>query len=574
MSGLYSPPLAQQKFLLDRVFDIVGILGKAEGHLDRGTCWTILDSAAQFCSEVLSPLNPIGDRRGCVLEGHNVTMPPGFKRAYMDFVELGWSALSAPSKFGGQQAPMLLQVAVSEMVIGACMSFSMLSLQQRAAVRLLARHADHGQYGALISDIAGGRCGATIAMTEANAGSDVGNGTTRAVLRSDGRFDLHGTKVFISYADHDLTGQIVHLVLAREFDERHGGSGMSLFLVPKWLDEARTVRNSVFVTAIEHKMGLKASPTCVLSFEGAIGERIGDPGKGLATIFSMVNAMRLEVAMHGVAIGHAAYARARLYAEERRQGRNSANRGPVALIEHPDVRRNLLMMRARVEGLRALIFETASRLDLAERSSTSASKEAQRLADFLLPVCKAAGSEGGFEAANIAMQIHGGYGYVEATGIEQLVRDVRVSSIFEGANGIQAIDLVTRKLTGNQGSGWSLFTQAIREDLSQMATGIYVSQVTDALENLEEAAEVLVERLGRQPELALGGATPFLHAVANVALGWMWLRQQAAGVAEVLHDPKLGDVVGFFFQNIFPATGLHLHQATHGAAAVSHPFDG
>jgi 3-(methylsulfanyl)propanoyl-CoA dehydrogenase len=568
MSTRYSPPLQQQKFLLEHVHGLPDILRLDGSETETETCWTILDSAARFAVDVLSPLNSAGDRAGCRLDGHDVIMPPGFKAGYDAFVAQGWPALSAPSHLGGQGMPRLLQLAVSEMIIGACLSFSMLPLQQRAAAAVLTRHGDPDSVGSLINDIVSGRCGATITMTEPNAGSDAGRGRTRAVARADGRFDLHGSKVFISFADHDLTAQIVHLVLAREPGGAEDGRGLSLFLVRKWLDEAHSVRNAAYVTAIEHKMGLKASPTCVLSLDGAIGERIGPAGKGLATIFTMVNVMRLDVAMHGIAIGHAAYARARAYAEERLQGDDAGGNGPVALIAHPDVRRNLMTMRARVEGMRGLIFEVARQLDLAERLPAPARDEARALAELLLPVCKAAGSEVGFEAANLALQIFGGYGYVTDTGIEQYVRDIRVASIFEGTTGIQAIDLLTRKLVDNDGRRWTIFIRTLRDDVARMAGRDDVAAVAAALDALQETADILIGQLAHDRARALGGATPFLQMVAVVALGWTWLRLRDAGIANALPDPGLGDVAGFFFLNIFPAYRLYRHQAVAGSAAL------
>ena len=260
--------------------------------------------------------------------------------------------------------------------------------------------------------IVSGRWGATISMTETNAGSDAGRGRTRAIARSDGLFELHGNKIFISYGDHDFTDQIVHLVLAREPGGASGGRGMGLFVVRKWLDDAFTVRNPVHVTSIERKMGLKASPTCVLTLDGAIGERLGEPNKGLATIFTMVNVMRLEVSIQGIALGHAAYVKARAYAEDRLQGDGVDGLGPVQLINHPDVRRNLMLIRARIEGLRALIFEVARQLDIVLYGDAEARNQARMLAELLLPVCKVAGSEAGFEATNTALQIFGGHGYI------------------------------------------------------------------------------------------------------------------------------------------------------------------
>lgn len=564
----YSPPLPEQRFLLDRVHGLSDILRLYGDEADLQTCWSILEGAARFATDVLSPLNPVGDRIGSKLAAGRVITPPGFREAYEAYASQGWPSLSAPREFGGQGLPLLLQLAVSELIIGGCASFAMLPLQQRAAVKVLATHGRSKSVNDIISAIIAGRCGATISMTEADAGSDPGRGRTRAISRSDGMFEIHGSKIFISFADHDLTPQIAHLVLAREPDGPGGGRGMSLFLVRKWLDDACTVRNAAHVTAIEQKMGLKASPTCVLSLDGAVGERIGPAGKGLSTIFTMVNVMRLEVSIQGVAVGHAAYARARAYADERLQGDNAAGHGPVPLIDHPDVRRNLMTMRARIEGMRALIFEVARQFDLAERAGPTAREDARLLAEFLLPICKTAGSEAGFEVTNLALQIFGGHGYVADTGVEQYVRDIRVASIFEGANGIQAIDLLTRKLVDNEGRRWEIFTRTIRRDLAGLDDVAFVSELCEALNSLEEVAAQMRERLARDRDLALAGATPFLQLVAVVALGWTWLRLQSAGFADVDPDAKLGNVGEFYFANLFPLYRVYREQALQGSSSL------
>lgn len=557
----YTPPSSQHQFLLERVLGLQDILDRGGGDADLATCRGVLASAGRFASGILAPLNAVGDRIGAVFSAGAVAMPPGFGAAYDAYVRQGWSSLSAPPDLGGQGLPQLLQVAVSEMVIGACMAFAMLPLQQRAAARLLAAHGDGEVSRRLLPEIVAGRCGATIAMTEADAGSDAGRGRTRALPRGDGLFELHGSKMFISYGDHDLTRQIAHVVLAREVDGGEGGRGMGLFLVRKWLDDDGRQRNAAHVTAIEHKMGLKASPTCVLTLDGAVGERIGPAGAGLRLIFAMITVMRLEVSLHGVAIGQAAYDRARAYADERRQGSDAAGRGPVALIAHPDVRRNLATMRARLDATRALVFEAARQFDLAELADAGEATEARALAEFLLPVCKVAGSEAGFEIANLAMQVFGGHGYITDNGIEQYVRDVRVAAIFEGANGIQAIDLVTRKLVENDGARWHAFVRRVRADLEALAGRRRVGELAVALNALEDLAVAMRARLARDRALALAGATPFLNMVAMIALGWMWLRLDAAGAADAAPDRRLPDICDFFFSNLFPLHEVYRRQA-------------
>ncbi|MGO4715268.1 acyl-CoA dehydrogenase [Bradyrhizobium sp. 2TAF24] len=557
----YTPPLPQQLFLLERVLGLQDILDRRADGADLDTCRAVLEGASRFASGILAPLNAVGDRVGASFSAGHVTMPPGFAAAYDAFVRQGWSALSAPRELGGQGLPQLLQLAVSEMVIGGCMAFAMLPLQQRAATKLLAMHGQGEASRRLLPDLVAGRCGATIAMTEADAGSDAGRGRTRAVPRGDGLYELHGSKMFISYGDHDLTRQIAHIVLAREADAGDGGRGMGLFLVRKWLDDDYRIRNAAHVTAIEHKMGLKASPTCVLTLDGAVGERIGPAGAGLRLIFTMINVMRLEVSLHGVAIGQAAYGRARAYADERRQGSDAAGHGPVALIDHADVRRNLVTMRARLDATRALVFEAARQFDLAELAGPDEAANARALAEFLLPVCKVAGSEAGFDIANLAVQVFGGHGYVTDNGVEQYVRDVRVAAIFEGANGIQAIDLLTRKLVDHDGLRWQAFIRRVRADVGALAGRRRAPEFAIALNALEDLAVAMRSRLERDRDLALAGATPFLNMVAIIALGWMWLRLDAAGIGEVEPDPRLPDVCDYFFTNLFPLHEIYRRQA-------------
>ena len=543
MTQDYTAPLADALFLLQEVLD-VPVLAQYEryAHLDTDIINAVLSEGAKFTEQVLSPTNRIGDEVGSRLVDGNVITPPGFKEAWGAYVEGGWPALDLPEAVGGQDLPLSLQVAFAEMVDGANQSFGMLPLMLRAAAHLLLEHADDATRETVVPRLTSGHWGATICISEAQAGSDVGRIRTMASPQADGSYRLNGSKIFITYGDQDLTEQIVHMVLARTPDAAPGTRGISLFLVPKFhfdTDGTLGTRNGAQVSRVEKKMGLKASATTVLDLEDAHAIRIGPEGEGLKCMFTMVNLMRLQVSIQGIAVGSAALARASQYASDRPQGGNPKN-PPVMLIEHADVRRMLLGMRARIEGYRALVFEAARNLDIYRANGET---DALALAEWLLPVCKAGGSEAGFEAANTCVQIFGGHGYVSDAGVEQYVRDVRVASIYEGANGIQAIDLVTRKLARGDGQRYQLFRERMREDIarhrSNADTAIICHALIDALENLEACTEIVLQRVSESPRAAEAGAQAYLQLVGLTGCAWMWLRMAAAAKTDSpLHQRK------------------------------------
>lgn len=527
----YQPPLASIRFLLSHVTP-VGSLARlsAYAHVDIALAEAVIAEAARFTSEVLGPLNEVGDRVGSRLQDGRVVTPPGFREAYRQYVAGGWVGIDLPAEYGGQALPRVVQIAVAEMVNGACVSFGMLPLMGRAATKVLIAHGDAKLRELFVPQLAAGRWGATISMSEAGAGSDVGRARTRADRQADGTYTITGTKIFITYGDQDLTEQIIHLVLARVRGAPAGVKGLSLFAVP-----ARRLNaggrpagpNRVHVSRVEEKMGLKASPTCVVDFDGAEGCLIGREGDGLRNIFTMIKAMRIEVAVQGVAVAGAATTKAIRYALLRPQG-GPADRDPVMLIEHPDVRRMLMTMKARTDAMRALVYETAYQLDLSEAGDSPAVREeAQLLAEWLLPVCKAYGSETGFDVANLCVQIHGGHGYIKDAGVEQYVRDSRVMSIYEGANGIQALDLVTRRLPRLHGRAFKLFAERIHSELAVDEAGetaSIVAALARELARLEECSAWMTARLEVIPRDAMAGATAYLGLVGLVAGGWMWLR--------------------------------------------------
>jgi alkylation response protein AidB-like acyl-CoA dehydrogenase len=520
----YRPPVDDLRFILNEVLDWQGLLTSAAyTHVDGALGEAVLEEAAKVTRRVLAPINQPGDEQGSSLRAGRVITPDGFRDAYRHYAEGGWIGLDLPREHGGQDLPLVLQAAVAEMVNGACVAFAMLPLMQRAAARLLIAHGDPQTVQRIVPHLAAGDWAATICISEAQAGSDVGRIRTMARPVADGVYALSGTKIFITFGDHDLTEQICHIVLARTPGAAPGTRGLSLFVVPK-VDFESGQANGVSVSRVEHKMGLRASPTCVVDFGDARGWRIGAEGEGLKVLFTMVNTMRLEVAMQGVAVAGAATGAALAYAAERPQG-GPPDAPAVPIINHVDVRRMLMIMRARTGAMRALVLEAAFQLDRAKvAGSAEAREDARLLAQWLLPVCKVCGSQAGFEVANLAVQVLGGHGYVSDAGVEQYVRDSRVMAIYEGANGIQALDLVTRKLARGEGRHYDIFAARIRADLDAAEQSPIRRAVADGLARLDRLKTLFLERMAHTPRDGEAGAGAYLALVGLVGGGWMWLR--------------------------------------------------
>ncbi len=578
MSDFYTPPLDDLRFVLNQVLDYQRLFAlEAYSHADSELADAVLNEAARFTAGVLGPINAIGDQQGSRLENGRVVTPDGFREAYRQFVEGGWPGLDLPLAHGGQGLPLSLQASCAEMVNGACVSFGMLPLMERGATRLLIAHAPKAIVDAFVPNLVSGEWGATICISEAQAGSDVGRINTRAELRTDGSYALSGTKIFITYGDQDFTEQIAHMVLARIPGAPPGTRGLSLFLVPSRLlaaDGSLAAANALNISRVEHKMGLKASPTCILNFDGATGFLIGRENAGLKAMFTMVNTMRLEVAVQGVAVAGAATTKALRYALERPQGGPPDGRAQL-LIEHADIRRMLYTMRARTEGLRALVLETAFNLDLAQAGPMEQRAEALALAEWLLPVCKACCSEAGFEVANLAVQIFGGHGYVADAGVEQYVRDSRVMSIYEGANGIQALDLVARKLAPDDGLRYRLFTTRIRADLERCSGRADLLAIWNALREgltrLDACTQDVVAKIKGSPASmrdAEAGATAYLGLVGLVAGGWMWLRMAAAAATDTPMHAEKRAVARFYAEYLLPESHVMAARAVLGAACL------
>lgn len=573
MSHGYTPPLAEQLYLLERVTgwrDLFALPPFA--HADTETAAAVLDAGAEFAHGVLAPVNAIGDEQGCRLENGHVLTPPGFKEVWREFVAGGWPGLDMPEAQGGQDLPLSVQVAFAEMVNGACVSFGMLPIMLRAGSRLLLDHGTPDLVDRIVPKLVSGEWGATICITEPQAGSDVGRLRTVAVPQADGSHAISGTKIFITYGDQDFTDQIIHFVLARTPGAPPGTGGISLFAVPARRFGDGAV-NGVSVSRLEKKMGLKASPTCVFNLEHARGWRIGPEFQGLKCMFTMVNMMRLEVSIQGVALAEAATQRAESYASERQQG-GRPDAAPTPIIRHADVQRMLMIMQARTRAMRALVFTTAHCLDLARVAADEKVRAAsQALAELLLPVCKTCGADTAFEVASMAVQVFGGHGYVHDAGVEQFVRDSRVMSIYEGTSGIQALDLLARKILKDDGSRFRLLEETIAADVQlhrgNPALAALVAEVDGAIGRLSACTNQLRERAQSDPRDIEWVATDYLQLTGLVAGAWMWLRMAAAADTGSDADRIRHRLAHFYMHWLLPQSDLHLARIEQGAACAA-----
>ncbi|MSP82735.1 MAG: acyl-CoA dehydrogenase [Alphaproteobacteria bacterium] len=526
----YNAPLADMRFVLNELVDLDRLAALTGCGIDRGGLDHVLDEAGRFAAEVLAPLNGTGDAEGARLANGVVMTPNGFRKAYEAFVEGGWNGLSCPVELGGSALPRPVAMAVSEMWNAANMAWSLCPLLTQSGIGLLERHGNADQRRRYLRNLVHGTWTATMCLTEPQAGSDVGAVTTVAARR-DGVYRLRGRKIFITYGDHDLAANVVHLVLARIEGATPGPRGLSLFIVPKVLvgtNGSLGAHNDLRVTRLERKLGIHGSPTCEMVFgegEGAIAELVGNAGDGLPYMFTMMNNARLAVGLQGVAIAERAYQQARSYALERVQGRTPEGH-PARLADHADVRRTLLIMRAEIEAIRGLAYVVAEQADLA-RLAEDQDERARALAvvDLLTPVVKAHATDVGFEIASRNLQIHGGAGYIEATGAAQHLRDIRIASIYEGTNGIQAQDLIRRKLAGQGGKTAQSFLALLAQSDTDLAT---VPELASLRQRLAEGVDALggatrwmLATAARDMDSALAGASDYLRLFGLVAGGWV-----------------------------------------------------
>ncbi len=593
----YRAPLDDMKFALESIAGVSVLDQTAGGAPEADMLAQVLDAAADFAANELAPLNTQGDRIGARLENGIVRTAPGFADAYRGFVANGWNGLPFREEHGGQGLPWALAVAVQEMWQSSNMSFGLCPLLTQGSVELLASHGTAAQKAAYLPKLVSGEWTGTMNLTEPQAGSDVGALKTRAVreMASDGplgeAYRITGNKIFITYGEHDMADNIVHMVLARTPDAPPGPKGVSLFLVPKFLpaaDGGLGARNDLRCVSLEHKLGINASPTCVMAFGdggGALGWRIGDEGRGLECMFTMMNNARLSVGLQGVAIAERAYQAARTYARTRVQSRELGEGGTasVAIERHPDVRRMLLDMKAKIEASRALAYSAHLSLDLAAKAvSPELRKHHQARVDLLTPVVKAWSTDIGCDVASTGVQIHGGMGFIEETGAAQHMRDARIAPIYEGTNGIQANDLVFRKLARDKGAAARAFVGEIAEIESALGAvtdddlAAIRLQLAAGRQALTAATAHLVETAGPDPKAAAAACVPFLELFGIVAGGAM-LAKGALAATERLADGT-GDpeflaarlvVARYFADYVLSQAPGFVHPIRHGAAAVS-----
>ena len=516
----YTAPIADMLFAMTEV----------AGHEADDTLPHILAEAAKLAGEVLAPINRTGDIEGSVLENGVVRTPKGFKEAYAKFVAGGWNAVPCDPDFGGQGLPWTVATPVAEMWNSANMAFALCPLLNQGAIELLTAHGSAAQKKLYLPRMISGEWTGTMNLTEPQAGSDLGLIKTRAVPEGD-HYRIKGQKVFITWGEHDVAENIVHMVLARTPNAPPGSKGISLFLVPKIMvraDGGMDGRNDLRCVSLEHKLGINASPTCVMAFgdnDGAVGYLVGAENRGLEAMFTMMNNERMGVGVQGVAIAERAYQQARDYARQRVQGRDVAASGPgggrdsVAIIRHPDVRRMLLTMKAQIDAMRALTYYTAAQLDLSKRAESEERRAAaQTRLDLLTPVVKAWNTDVGCEVASLGVQVHGGMGFIEETGAAQHYRDARIAPIYEGTNGIQAADLAFRKVARDEGRAMFALLAEMKDDGLSGA----------ALAALEKATGFMLFAGQTKPALAAAAASPYLRLVGIVAGHWMLTRQARA----------------------------------------------
>jgi len=585
MTG-YRAPLADMQFTLETVCDwpaLNALPTFAEATPDLVTA--VLEEAGKLAGNVVAPLNRSGDRQGSRLSGDAVTTPEGFADAYRQYVEGGWNGLEADPDYGGQGLPFSLALAVQEMFAAANLSFSLCPMLNQGAIQAMQAHATDELKSVYLDKMISGEWTGSMNLTEPQAGSDVGALKTKAAPNGDGSWSITGQKIYITWGEHDMADNIVHLVLARTPDAPPGTRGISMFLVPKFLPDesgAPGERNDVRCTGLEEKLGIHASPTCVMQFGeqgGAKGWLVGEENKGMRNMFTMMNHARINVGLQGVAIAEAAYQQAGAFARDRVQSADIAapGGGAVPIIRHADVRRMLMSLRAIAQGLRALACFNAAAVDRAHAlEDDDARRQAQGLADLLTPVTKAFATDMGVEAASIAIQVHGGMGYVEETGVAQLLRDARIAPIYEGTNGIQAMDLVGRKLGQDGGAHWRALFQEMRDftgDLpGQGDLGALAPYLEDGVEALQNAAVWLAGNDADEIRDTAAGATPFLRMMGTVLCGYLLAREAVAAAARL--EDGAGDAAflkariataRFWCEQFLPSATALLGPVTRGA---------
>ncbi len=576
----YTAPVKDMQFLLHQVLNVSASEIAGYADLDEAFTAAVLEEAGKVASDLLAPLNASGDREGCALENGVVRTPKGFKAAFAAMKDGGWTALDCDPAYGGQGLPYLMGTAVGEIFVSANMAFNMYQGLTHGAYSAIHTHGTAAQKQTYLPKLISCDWTGTMNLTEPHCGTDLGLMRTRAEPQDDGSYKITGTKIFISAGDHDLAENIIHLVLAKAPGGGEGTKGISLFIVPKLLvgaDGTLGARNAVSVGKIEEKMGIHGNATCVMNYDGATGYLLGDLHKGMRAMFTMMNEARLGVGLQGYAVAEAAYQNAAAYARDRLQGRAVTGAqnptGPAdALIVHPDIRRSLMDQKSFVEGARAFTFWSAQMIDASVRNKDA---DAEGLVSLLIPVLKGFLTDRGFETAVQAQQIWGGHGYIEDNPMSQFVRDARIAQIYEGANGVQALDLVGRKLAQDGGKHVMAFFDLIKTFLKQNADDPqmtpYLEPLKKASKDVQAAAMFFMSQAAKNPNAALAGSYDFMLMMGHTCLGLMWAKIAKAALAATtdpeFHNAKL-ITARYYMTRQLPATALHLARIESGADPV------
>lgn len=534
----YTAPIRDFQFLIEEYLAVAQYGDVAGFSAGLELANPLLEEAAKLCQEVLQPLNVVGDKQGLTYDKGTVTTPDGFRQAYKTYTEGGWSTLTWPTEFGGQDLPEFLNMPMLEMVCSANLSFGLTPGLTHGAISAILKHGTDAQKAMYLPKMISGQWSGVMCLTEPQSGTDLGLVKTRATPKDDGLYAIEGNKIFISSGEHDMTENIIHLVLARLPDAPKGSKGISLFVVPKFLvnvDGSLGARNAFSCAGIEHKMGIHASPTCVMNYDGASGWLVGEPNRGLSAMFTMMNAARLYVGVQGLGVAEAAYQNALNYSKERLQGRALKgaafpDKAADPITVHPDVRRMLYTMKSFVEGARALVMDTAIALDVAHRhTDETARKMADDFVQLMTPILKASLTDGGFETASTAMQCFGGYGYIEEYGASQYLRDARIAMIYEGTNGVQAMDLVGRKLPHNTGEYLRSFFVPVEAFIAahkdDKAMKEFVEPLAKHVKVLQQATLWMGAMGAVNPNHAGAGAVEYLKLFSLVVYGFIWAKQ-------------------------------------------------
>ena len=581
----YTAPVKDMQFVLHDLLNVTASDIPGYADLDAAFTAAVLEEAGKLATDVLAPLNPVGDREGCTLENGIVRTPTGFKTAFDQLREGGWTALDCDPEYGGQGLPYLMGTAVGEILVSANMALNMYQGLTHGAYSAIHAHGTAEQKATYLPRMVSCQWTGTMNLTEPHCGTDLGLMRTKAEPQPDGSFRITGQKIFISAGEHDMAENIIHLVLAKAPGGGEGTKGISLFIVPKFLvnpDGTLGNRNALSVGKIEHKMGIHGNATCVMNYDGATGYLLGELHKGMRAMFTMMNEARIGVGVQGYAVAEAAYQNALAYAKDRLQGRDVTGvknpDGPAdPLIVHPDIRRNLMDQKSFVEGARAFTFWGASLIDRAHRTGDAS---AEGLISLLTPVIKGFQTDRGFDVAVAAQQVYGGHGYIEEWGMSQFARDARIAMIYEGANGIQALDLVARKLAADGGKHVMAFFDLVKTFLKEnegderLKAG-FLDPLKGASKALQSAAMYFMQNGMKTPNAALSGSYDFMHLTGHVCLGLMWARMAKAAYAALdagapdrdFYESKIA-TGRYYMARQLPACAMHLARIESGAEPV------